>query len=344
MSAVDEGPRPSVLTYDANGLVPAVIQDVDSGTVLMTAFMNAEALAATRATGRTHFWSRSRNRLWRKGETSGHEQLVNEIYVNCETNSVLIQVRQIGATCHDGYPTCYYRRLEPDDSLTVVRERAFDPDAVYGAADDEKAPSPPPRPNAGDREPDADDLEPATRRLFGAYRWLAEHDLTDVSSTSARLRAVTDEVSDRVADELRELAGALDGSHRHREPQSDVLLEGTQVLYWVVLAAVRAGSGWDAVRPDRALVTGDDELSVAITGQLLRAEAEAWAGVGTHSGPLAARCHATLALVGQACRVGGVSVRSLVEADLEALRSKPYLSDYFVSLGADSDAPSKRAG
>jgi phosphoribosyl-AMP cyclohydrolase len=111
-----------------------VAQDVETGDVLMVAFMNEAALAETRRTGRAHYWSRSRNRLWRKGETSGHEQLVEGIFVNCEENSVLLRVRQIGAVCHDGYPTCYYRRLEPDGSLAVVRDRAFDPDAVSGPA------------------------------------------------------------------------------------------------------------------------------------------------------------------------------------------------------------------
>ncbi|MGI8477734.1 MAG: phosphoribosyl-AMP cyclohydrolase, partial [Thermomicrobiales bacterium] len=129
-----EPASPLPVRFGPDGLVPATIQDVDTGAVLMVAFMNAEALARTLATGRTHFWSRSRGKLWRKGETSGHEQIVEDIHLNCKQNSLLVSVRQIGACCHDGYPTCYYRRLEADGSLTVVQDRWFDPAAVYGAS------------------------------------------------------------------------------------------------------------------------------------------------------------------------------------------------------------------
>ena len=107
-----------------DGLAPVVVQDAVSGDVLMLAFMNDDALRLTHETGRAHYWSRSRNALWRKGETSGHEQLVDEIRVNCEQNSLLLLVRQVGAVCHDGYPTCFYRRTAPDGSLTIVA-RAF---------------------------------------------------------------------------------------------------------------------------------------------------------------------------------------------------------------------------
>ncbi len=100
----------------------------------MIGFMNAEALTLTRQTGRIHFWSRSRGKLWRKGETSGHEQVVEEIWVNCERNSLLITVTQIGAVCHDGYPTCFYRRLTDDNTLEIVMDRTFDPATVYGSS------------------------------------------------------------------------------------------------------------------------------------------------------------------------------------------------------------------
>jgi phosphoribosyl-AMP cyclohydrolase len=122
---------PRIVQYGADGLAPVVVQDAVSGDVLMLAFMNDDALRLTQETGRAHFWSRGRNALWRKGETSGHEQLVDEIRVNCEQNSLLLLVRQVGAVCHDGYPTCFYRRTAPDGSLTIVRNRAFDPSSVY---------------------------------------------------------------------------------------------------------------------------------------------------------------------------------------------------------------------
>src|SRR5258708_34363201 len=121
-----------MLTFDRQGIVPAVNLDVAPGDVLMVAVMNQEALQRTRETGYTHFFSRSRNTLWRKGEQSGHVQEVRDIFVNCEENSLLIRVLQHGpAACHEGYRSCYYRRLLPDDTYQVVSERLFDPAAVY---------------------------------------------------------------------------------------------------------------------------------------------------------------------------------------------------------------------
>ena len=124
-----------MLKYDRQGLLPVVIQEDATGEVLMVAFMNQEALRLTRETGYTHFFSRSRNSIWRKGEQSGNVQEVRDIFVNCEENSLLIKVVQHGnAACHMGYRSCYYRRLQPDDTYEVVAERLFDPEIVYGAA------------------------------------------------------------------------------------------------------------------------------------------------------------------------------------------------------------------
>ena len=120
------------IRFGDDGLAPVVVQDAVTGDVLMLAYMNDDALRLTHATGRAHYWSRGRNALWRKGETSGHEQVVDEIRINCEQNSLLLLVRQVGAVCHAGYPTCFYRRAAPDGSLTVVRERSFDPSVIYG--------------------------------------------------------------------------------------------------------------------------------------------------------------------------------------------------------------------
>src|SRR6266516_6587684 len=124
-----------MLKFDPQGLLPTVIQDDITGEVLMVAFMNQEALRLTRETGYTHFFSRSRNTIWRKGEQSGNEQEVRDIFVNCEENSLLIKVVQHGnAACHMGYHNCYYRRLQPDDTYETVAERLFDPEIVYRAA------------------------------------------------------------------------------------------------------------------------------------------------------------------------------------------------------------------
>ena len=210
------------------------------------------------------------------------------------------------------------------------RRPAFDPALACGGRDGAASPAP------------ADPLSDATRILYGAYAFLRDNDLAAVSATSARLRSVEDGVRLRVAEELEELAGAIDGSHRHADHEAGVLLEGTQVVYWVVLSALRARIRWDELRPDRALATHDEHLDIATAVRLLRAEARRWdrnAGAGAeHS----ARCHATLALVGQACHAAGVPPRELVAADLAALRGKAYLEPYFAaqSMSGRNSAPS----
>ena len=113
------------------GLVPAIAQDADTGEVLMMAWMNAESFEETVKTGRACYFSRSRNRLWRKGEESGNVQEVREIYVDCDLDTVLLKVKQIGgAACHEGYSSCFFRKLEGEE-VTVVGERIFDPAKVY---------------------------------------------------------------------------------------------------------------------------------------------------------------------------------------------------------------------
>ncbi len=115
----------------AGGLIPAVAQDADTGAVLMLAWMNREAYEETLRTRRAVYFSRSRNKLWRKGEESGHVQEVREIFVDCDADTVLLKVHQIGgAACHEGYPSCFFRRVEPD-GLKVVAEKVFDPKLVY---------------------------------------------------------------------------------------------------------------------------------------------------------------------------------------------------------------------
>ena len=116
----------------AGGLVPAVAQDADTGEVLMLAWMNREAFEETVRTGRAVYFSRSRNRLWRKGEESGHVQEVRGVFVDCDADTVLLKVKQLGgAACHEGYKSCFFRELAGDE-LKVVGERVFDPAAVYG--------------------------------------------------------------------------------------------------------------------------------------------------------------------------------------------------------------------
>lgn len=114
-----------------DGLLPAIAQDAQTGTVLMLAYMNAESYAETLATGRAVYYSRSRGKLWRKGEESGHVQLVEGVYLDCDADTILLKVRQVGdAACHEGYVSCFFRQVTPG-GLQVVGERVFDPREVY---------------------------------------------------------------------------------------------------------------------------------------------------------------------------------------------------------------------
>ncbi len=113
------------------GLVPTIVQDYKTGEVLMLAFMNEEAWEATLSTGKATYYSRSRQELWVKGETSGNMQLVKEIRIDCDDDTLLLKVEQIGgAACHTGYRSCFYKKVE-DGSIKVVGKPLFDPDEVY---------------------------------------------------------------------------------------------------------------------------------------------------------------------------------------------------------------------
>ena len=115
----------------SGGLVPAIAQDAQTGQVLMLAWMNREALEETLRTRRAVYFSRSRNKLWRKGEESGNWQEVREVFIDCDADTILLKVHQVGgAACHEGYPSCFFRRVEAD-GLHVVGERVFDPKQVY---------------------------------------------------------------------------------------------------------------------------------------------------------------------------------------------------------------------
>jgi phosphoribosyl-AMP cyclohydrolase len=113
-----------------DGLIAAIAQDATTGEVLMVAWMNAEAYEETLKTGRAVYYSRSRGRLWRKGEESGHAQQVRAMYLDCDADAVLLKVDQVGAACHEGYRSCFFRQITPE-GLKVVAERLVNPADVY---------------------------------------------------------------------------------------------------------------------------------------------------------------------------------------------------------------------
>jgi len=123
----------SKLEFDAEGLVPVVTLEDKNGDVLMLASMNKDSLEKTLETGQAHYYSRSRQRLWKKGEESGHVQKIKEIYVDCDPpNRLLIKVEQVGdAACHTGHRSCFYRRVGPDGDFEETSSLVFDPKKVY---------------------------------------------------------------------------------------------------------------------------------------------------------------------------------------------------------------------
>lgn len=115
-----------------NGLLPAIAQDYKSGRVLMLAYINQASWKKTLETGDAHYWSRSRRELWHKGGTSGNVQKIKEIYADCDNDTVVFKVEQIGgAACHLGYESCFHKKVERDGEFTVIGEKIFDPDKVY---------------------------------------------------------------------------------------------------------------------------------------------------------------------------------------------------------------------
>lgn len=120
--------------FSADGLITAIAQDAETGQVLMVAYMNREALDRTIATGRATYFSRSRQKLWKKGEESGHVQTVKQILVDCDQDCLILKVAVDAGQCHVGYQSCFYRALKPNTAadLELIAEKVYDPKAAYG--------------------------------------------------------------------------------------------------------------------------------------------------------------------------------------------------------------------
>lgn len=135
MSAPKETETGAAFTpkYDSDGLIPAIAQDAETGEILMVAYMNAESLAMTIEKGRAVYYSRSRKKLWAKGEESGHVQLVKDILVDCDQDCLVLKVRVDQGQCHVGYQSCFYRRIKPNSQadLEFIAEPVYDPNEAY---------------------------------------------------------------------------------------------------------------------------------------------------------------------------------------------------------------------
>ena len=120
------------LRYDENGLIPAIIQDIENNEVLMMAYMDKTAFDLTLKTGKAHYWSRSRKSYWMKGESSGHTQEVKEIYFDCDKDTLLIKIKQNVAACHNGYRSCFYRKMDAKTGeVAIICKKIFDEKKVY---------------------------------------------------------------------------------------------------------------------------------------------------------------------------------------------------------------------
>ena len=317
----------TMLKFDRQGLIPAVIQDHATGEVLMVAFMNEEAFHLTRQTGYTHFFSRSRNAIWRKGEQSGNVQEVRDIFVNCEENSLLIRVVQHGeAACHTGYRSCYHRRLLPDDTYETVAERLFDPAIVYGTSHQAPPISEIALPIAKEttRREEQQKLELEMRQLYGVYLYLRDHDLSEQSNTSRLLQEHSHSyLVARLADELQELADVQSGEHVHSGRQPDTILEGSQVGYWLLLLAVTNNMRYDDFMPHASILSGYYEHSNDSDEKVIEQRQECLDLLTTHEpSTIVQGLGLGFALIGWACAKAGVSPLAPAEFDLEQMRRK----------------------
>ena len=316
-----------MLKFDRQGLVPAIIVDDASGDVLMMAFMNEEALQRTRETGEVHFFSRSRQALWHKGEQSGNVQQVHAIFVNCEENSLLVRVTQYGgAACHEGYRSCYYRRLLPDDSYETVAERVFDPADVYF---DQSSTS-----TAGDEEQSEDASEgseeasllqrseQSLRQLYAAYLLLRDQDKTAESNTSRLLHQDSRAyLLSRLSDEFQELVGVQTGEHIHKDRPTDTQLEGSQVAYWLFLIAAMDNLLYDNFAPHAFILRGyADGYTEA---DVLAKRQECLSLIVTkESEQVIQGLKIGFSIVGWACLVANISPLAPVEYDLAQMKRK----------------------
>jgi phosphoribosyl-AMP cyclohydrolase len=305
-----------MLNFDAQGLVPVVIQDANTGQVLLVASMNAEALRLTRETGYTYLFSRTRNKLWRKGEESGHIQEVREIYVNCQEDSLLLKVVQHGpGACHTGHRTCYYRRLLSDDSYEETEQAVFDPEEVYRHAAPAQTTSPAPL-SAQERQ----ELETNMRKLFSAYIFLRDHDLSEESNTSRLLQEPSVEyLAGRLGDELQELADVQAGLHVHTGKRDDTILEASQVGYWLMLLGATYNIKYDEVKPHEAILNGyatPGEQTLEQTQECLNLL------LSSDRADFARGLAMGFTTIGRTCASAGVSPLEPAEYDMAQMRRK----------------------
>lgn len=209
------------IKFDAHGLVPAIIQDANSGQVLMLAYMNAESLDKTLASGRTWFYSRSRQKLWMKGESSGNVQKVKQILYDCDADTLLIKVDQTGVACHTGHYSCFYR----DSNGQEVEKQVFDPKEIYSTAS-----------NRG-----------ILIELYNLIRERKEQ-LPEGSYTSYLFTKGIDKILKKVGEESAEVIIAA-----KNDSKSELIYETSDLIYHLLVLLVEQGIGPDDIFNELAL-------------------------------------------------------------------------------------------
>jgi phosphoribosyl-ATP pyrophosphohydrolase/phosphoribosyl-AMP cyclohydrolase len=222
------------LTWDERGLIPAVVQHAETGALLMVAWMNAESLALTRSTGLAHFWSRSRQKLWMKGETSGHTLAVQEVRTDCDADTLLIRALPAGPACHTGKPTCFFRILPAGVPATAPPDTSDVPDAAVSSA-------PPDTSFIEDDGPPA----PAVLvldRLQAILRARRDDASAEKSYTKSLLAGGYPKILAKIAEEHGELAAELPAG-----AAKDVVHETADLLFHVMVGLVARDIPFDDV-------------------------------------------------------------------------------------------------
>ncbi len=227
------------LTYDANGLIPAVIQDDDTGDVLMVAYMNAESLARTVETGYTWFWSRSRQKYWKKGESSGHVQAVRSVAYDCDADCLLIRVEQTGFACHTMQRSCFYRTLvETPGAVAAAAEAA---EAAEGVSAES---------GSADAAPGAGVSFPLGDALGGLWGVLQERkrELPEGSYTTKLLTGPQDKLLKKIAEESGEvIIAARDHAAGSDAGGAQLTYEIADLFYHLLVVMTREGISPEAL-------------------------------------------------------------------------------------------------
>jgi len=221
------------IKFNKEGLIPVIVQDSRTLQVLMLAYMNREALERTLSSGQTWFWSRSRQRLWHKGEESGHVQEVEEVYFDCDADTLLLKVEQAGAACHEGYYSCFHYRLDPAGGIALVGALAFDPTKVYGKEETREYPR-------GTVCP-LDIAGPADYQILGeVYQVITDRKLHRQTGayTSYLFERGLDKILKKIGEETTEVIVAA--KNRSRE---EVVFETADLLYHLMVLLVEQNIG-----------------------------------------------------------------------------------------------------